>query len=90
MFMFLDTYIMKSLTCNDYQYLSSKAQMMVKFAETVIYHHFYSIHSSREKYFQHHKLDELLTNTIKVYKGRRRVMGVSPFHFQSENLYKLR
>lgn len=68
--------------------------MMVKFAKTVIYHHFYSIHSSREKYFQYHKLDELLTNTIKemfsVYKGQRRVMGVSPFHFQSENLYKLR
>lgn len=61
-----------------------------KFARTVIYHHFYSIHSSREKYFQYHKLDELLTNTIKVYKGQRRVMGVSPFHFQSENLYKQR
>ena len=60
--------------------------MMVKFARTVIYHHFYSIHSSREKYFQYHKLDELLTNTIKVYKGQRRVKGVSPFHFQSENL----
>lgn len=58
--------------------------MMVKFAKTVIYHHFYSIHSSREKYFQHHKLDELLINTIKdvqCIQGPETSEGCIPLSF---------